>query len=101
LCLGIGSMLAALGGLDVLVFTAGVGENCAPLRDRVAKQFEFLGLKLDTAMNGASPVDVDIAAAESKVRVLVIRAEEDWEIARECHRILSMSSGKGVDSRAT
>jgi acetate kinase len=98
LCLGIGSMLAALGGLDVLVFTAGVGENCAPLRGRVAKQFEFLGLKLDTAKNDASPVDVDVAAAESKVRVLVIRAEEDWEIARECHRVLS---GKGVDSRAT
>jgi acetate kinase len=93
LCLGIGSMLAALGGLDALVFTGGVGENCAPLRERVGKQFEFLGLRIDGGKNDASRVDADIAMVDSKVRVLVIRAEEDWEIARECHRVLS---GKGT-----
>jgi acetate kinase len=95
LCLGIGSMLAALGGIDALVFTGGVGENCAPLRERVAKQFEFVGLRIDPGKNNAAPVDEDIAAPESKVRALVIRSEEDWEIARECHRVLS---GKGTDN---
>jgi acetate kinase len=89
LCLGIGAMLASLGGVEALVFTAGVGENCAPLRERVAKQFEFLGLGIDREKNNTSPVDEDIATPESKVRVLVIRAEEDWEIARECHRVLA------------
>jgi acetate kinase len=57
----IGGMIAVLGGLDVLVFTGGVGENCAPLRERVAENLRFLN-----------------------PRALVIRAEEEWEIAREC-----------------
>jgi acetate kinase len=61
----IGSMLAVLGGADALVFTGGVGENCAPLRDRVALQFKFL----------------------PNLRVLVIHAEEEWEIARQCYEL--------------
>ena len=89
LCLGIGSMLGALGGLDALVFTAGVGENCAPLRERVARQFAFLGLKLDDGKNAAPTLDEDIAAPDSAIRVVVLRAQEDWEIARECHRVIS------------
>src|SRR6266436_4626400 len=56
----IGSMLAVLGGADAFVFTGGVGENCAPLRDAVARQFAFL----------------------KDLRVLVVHAEEEWEIAR-------------------
>lgn len=63
----IGSMLAVLGGADALVFTGGVGENCAPLRDRVAQQFQFL----------------------PDLRVLVIHAEEEWEIARQCYQLQS------------
>jgi acetate kinase len=84
---GIGSMVASLGGMDALVFTGGIGENSAPLREKVAAQFAFLDLKIDNAKNAASPVDQDIATAGSKTRVLVIRAEEDWEIARECYRL--------------
>jgi len=88
LCLGIGSMLGALGGLDALVFTAGIGENCPPLRERVARQFAFLGLKLDAAKNAAPVLDQDIAASDSEVRIIVLHAEEDWEIARECSRVM-------------
>ena len=66
LCQGIGAMLGSLGGLDALIFTGGIGENCEPLRERVKKQFAFLG----------------------DIPYLVIPAEEDQEIARECHRIL-------------
>jgi acetate kinase len=62
----VGGMLAVLGGLDALVFTGGIGENCAPLRERVFSQLAFL-----------------------KPRVLVVHAEEEWEIARECWRLIS------------
>jgi len=81
-----GGMLAVLGGVDAFVFTGGVGENCAPLRERVCRQFGFLGLKFDAEKNARVETDQDIATAESAVRVLVIHAQEDWEIARECYR---------------
>ncbi|NUN63266.1 acetate kinase [Pseudanabaena biceps] len=80
----IGSMLASLGGLDVLVFTAGVGENSAAVRATACEGFEFLGLKIDLEKNNQRMLDVDIAAADSSVRILVIHTQEDWEIAREC-----------------
>jgi acetate kinase len=82
-----GGMLAVLGGVDALVFTGGVGENCPPLREAAARQFAFLGLKLDPAKNNAPDSDMDVAAADSAVRVLVIHAQEEWEIARECYRL--------------
>jgi acetate kinase len=87
LCREIGGMLASLSGLDALVFTAGIGENCPPVRAAACKQFGFLGLKLDPLKNAQTPVDQDIARPDSPVRVLVIHTEEDWEIARECHRL--------------
>jgi acetate kinase len=83
-----GSMLASLGGLDALVFTAGVGENAPLLRTRVAERFAFLGLRLDEAANAQSPADAEISTPNSAVRVLIVHTEEDWEIARECHRLL-------------
>jgi acetate kinase len=61
----IGSMIAVLGGADALVFTGGVGENCVPLREAVLRQFGFL----------------------KDLRVLVIHAEEEWEIARQGFRL--------------
>jgi acetate kinase len=81
---GIGSMVAVMGGLDALVFTAGVGENSAEVREATCSNLEFLGVKLDEKMNAKPRWDADIAAVDSKVRVLVIRAQEDWAIAREC-----------------
>ena len=78
---GIGSMMASLGGLDVLVFTAGVGENAAIVREKTCQQFAFLGLHLDPDKNNARPMEGDIASANSQVRVLVIHTEEDWAIA--------------------
>lgn len=80
----IGAMVASLGGLDVLVFTAGVGENAAIVRESACAGFEFLGLKLDLDKNNQKLLDVDIATPDSAVRVLVIHTQEDWEIAREC-----------------
>jgi acetate kinase len=83
----IGSMLASLGGLDALVFTAGVGENAPLVRERACAGFEFLGLKLDLDKNNQRLMDVDISTPDSSVRVLVIHTQEDWEIARECWNI--------------
>jgi acetate kinase len=86
---GIGAMLASLGGLDALIFTAGVGENSAVVRAAACEAFGFLGLKLDGEKNQHSPVDEDIAAVDSAARVLVIHTQEDWEIARECWKLYS------------
>jgi acetate kinase len=88
----IGAMLASLQGLDVLVFTAGVGENSPQVRSATCEAFGFLGLKLDAAKNEASPVDQDIATPDSSVRVLVIHTQEDWAIAQECWRLLEKQS---------
>jgi acetate kinase len=83
----IGAMVASLGGLDALVFTAGVGEHAAQVRSAACEGFAFLGLKLDQEKNSQSRFDWDIAAPDSTVRVLVIHTEEDWEIARECWKL--------------
>ena len=86
---GIGAMIAVLGGVDALVFTAGVGENSPEVRAAVCDNFAFLGVKLDQEKN-ASPLknDKDISASDAAVRVLVIRAEEDWMIARQCWNLV-------------
>jgi len=84
---GIGAMLASLGGLDALIFTAGVGENSAVVRAAACEAFGFLGWKVDGEKNQHSPVDKDIAAVDSAARVLVIHTQEDWEIARECWKL--------------
>lgn len=87
----IGSMLASLRGLDALIFTAGVGENAANVRAATCEAFEFLGLKLDAEKNLAAKGDCDIAANESRIRVLVIHTEEDWAIAQSCITVLNHS----------
>ena len=83
----IGAMLASLGGLDALIFTAGIGEHSPVVRSAACEAFAFLGLKLDEQKNAQSPVDQDIATGDSAVRVLVIHTEEDWEIAKECWKL--------------
>ncbi len=93
----IGSMLASLGGLDVLVFTAGVGENAPAVRAAACERFEFLGLKLDLEKNNQQLLDVDIAAPDSTVRVLVIHTQEDWEIARECWNLQQIENKPNPD----
>lgn len=86
---GIGAMVAVLGGLDVLVFTAGVGEHSAEVRAAACENLWHLGVNLDLRKNEASSADADISVAESPVRVLLIRAGEDWEIARDCWTVVT------------
>jgi acetate kinase len=83
----IGAMVAALDGMDVLVFTAGIGENSPEVRGAACAGFGFMGLRLDLEKNARPQADQDIASSDSAVRVLVIRAQEDWAIARECWRL--------------
>ena len=88
---GIGSMIASLNGIDGLVFTAGIGENSAEVRAAACVNLGFLGLAIDAEKNLASPMEQDISAANSKVRVLVLTAQEDWAIARECWKLTGPS----------
>jgi len=78
----VGAMSVPLGGLDALVFTAGIGEHAARVRSDVCAPLTFLGVELDDARNGGAEPDCDIAAATSAVRVLVVRAREDVVAAR-------------------
>jgi acetate kinase len=87
---GIGAMIATLGGVDALVFTAGIGENSPEVRAAACANFEFLGLKLDGAKNAQGSADQDISLSDSTVRVLVVHAQEDWAIARDCWRLASV-----------
>jgi acetate kinase len=83
----VGGMTAVLEGLDVLVFTGGVGENSSEVRFATCKGLDFLGVTLDLRKNERPSLDADISGHESRVNVLVIRAEEDWAIAGECWKL--------------
>lgn len=83
----IGAYAAAMGGIDVLVFTAGVGENSASTRAAVCGGLEFLGIKIDPAKNDMRGKEMDISADGSKVRVLVIPTNEELMIARDTKRL--------------
>jgi len=83
----IGAFAATLGGLDALVFAAGVGEHSATLRAAACEGLDFLGVRLDPTKNQAQPKDADIAPAGSPARVLVIHTEEELMIAREVSRL--------------
>jgi acetate kinase len=80
----IGAMIAVLGGVDAVIFTAGVGENSPEVRAATCEKFGYVGLKLDPEKNLSAFCDQDVAASDSSVRALVIHAQEDWAIARNC-----------------
>jgi acetate kinase len=87
----VGAMAATLGGVEALVFTAGVGEHAAVIRARVCENLGYLGLTLDHAANEACQPDVDIAVPTSPGRILVIATREDVTIVRETRRVLTRS----------
>jgi acetate kinase len=88
---GIAAMSAALGGVDAIVFTAGIGENSAEVRRATCAKLGFLGVQLDDKKNSSAKPDVEISTSKSAVRTLVIRAQEDWSIARECARLVQIT----------
>jgi acetate kinase len=84
----IGSMAAAMDGLDAIVFTGGVGENSPAIRSRTADGLGFLGLSLDAEANASAEPDADLGAPGAAVRAFVIRAREDLEIATQVRSVL-------------
>jgi acetate kinase len=87
----VGAMAATLGGVDALVFTAGVGEHAAVIREQVCDNLGYLGLALDRTANDVCQPDADIALPASTGRILVIATREDVTIVRETRRLLSHS----------
>jgi acetate kinase len=85
----IAAMAAALDGLDTLVFTGGVGEHAPEVRARAAAGLGFLGVKLDAEANAQATADAEIGAPDAPVRVLVVTAREDLEVARQVRVLLS------------
>jgi len=87
----IGAFAAALGGLDTLVFSGGIGENASTIRARICGGLEFLGVRLDPKQNAAS--DTVISAADSRVSVRVIHTDEEYMIAKLVIRTLGLAGG--------
>jgi acetate kinase len=86
---GIAAMAAALDGLDALVFTGGVGERSAPVREEACRGLGFLGVSLDAQANARATGDVDVTASGAAARTLVIEAREDVEIAAQVRSVLA------------
>jgi acetate kinase len=87
----IGAMAATLGGVDALVFTAGVGERAIEIRKRVCENLNYLGLELDRRANETCKPDADIATRASTARILVIATREDLTIMRETRQLVGSS----------
>jgi acetate kinase len=86
---GIAAMAAAMGGLETLVFTGGVGERAAAVRTAAAEGLGFLGVQVDPARNAAASGDADVAPPGAAVRTLVVEAREDREIAAQVRAVLA------------
>jgi acetate kinase len=93
---GIAAMAAALGGLDVLVFTGGVGEHSPEIRSQATSGLAFLGVFLDDIRNLDVAADAEIASARASVRTLVLTSREDLEIARQVRTVLEGQSSPGA-----
>ena len=86
----VAAMSVPLGGLDALVFTAGIGEHSPRVRADVCAQLGFLGVEVDPGRNVAADGDADIGAEQSRVRVAVVRAREDLVAARTARGLLQL-----------
>lgn len=85
----IGSYVAALNGLDALVFTAGIGENSKYMRNLISEDLEFFGIHIDTEKNNSSLRTIrDISKADSKVKILVVPTNEELEIAKQAVNLI-------------
>jgi acetate kinase len=87
LCGSIAAMSAALGGIDALVFTGGVGENADPIRLMVAERLAYLGIEIESA--DQIDTDTEVSRAGARVRTLVIKAREELQVAAETRAALA------------
>jgi acetate kinase len=86
---GIAAMAAAMGGIDALAFTGGVGENSPRIRQAAAEGSAFLGVEIDAALNAEAAADARLSPNEAAVTCLLLRAREDIEIAGQVREALS------------
>jgi acetate kinase len=84
----VAAMATALDGVDAVVFTAGIGERSAAMRELICRRLRFLGVDLDPTANATAEPDAEIARAGSAVRIVVLRSREELVIAREARRLL-------------
>jgi acetate kinase len=85
----VGAYAAAMGGLDAIVFTAGIGENSPVVRERVCRELGFLGVELDATKNETERGRaINLATPASRVRVLLVPTNEERMIARETTRVI-------------
>ena len=90
----IGAYAAAMGGLDAIVFTAGIGEHSPPIRERICASLAFMGVEIDKEKNAGCHSQCDISVSETGVRVLVIPTNEELSIARETVHVVSGENDK-------
>jgi len=90
----VGAMAATLGGIDALVFTAGVGEHAPEIRKRVCEKLNYLGLELDRTANETCKPDADVAMPASTARILVVTTREDLTIMRETRQLVGSFIGQ-------
>ncbi len=85
----IGGYVAAMGGVDAIVFTAGIGENTPSLRSKLCESLSYLGITLDEERNQTRGQDIEISTPDSKVKVFIIPTDEEVVIARDTAAIIS------------
>jgi acetate kinase len=90
----VAAMSASAGGLDAIVFTAGIGENSAVVRERLCSRLRFLGVDIDTARNAEAEPDCDVATESSRIRILVVQAREELIAARAARTVLAANRQK-------
>jgi acetate kinase len=96
---GIAAMAAALGGIDALAFTAGVGERSPEIRARTVDRLGFLSLAIDDQLNTHARDDQEITRPGALVRTVVLRAREDLEIARQTRAVIGTCRGDRYQRR--
>lgn len=85
----IGSYAAALGGVDILIFTGGIGENAVDLREDICKDMEFMGLEIDKEKNKVKSKEQIISSENSKVKVIIVPTDEELVIAQDTYEIVN------------
>src|SRR5699024_2478082 len=87
----IGSYVAEMGGVDTLVFTAGMGEGSIPVRKMIVDQLGFIGAKLDEKANEVQAVEQIISAPDSKVKIMIVPTNEELMIVRDVVRLTGLA----------
>ena len=104
LCYGIakfvGGYVAAMNGVDAIVFTAGIGENAIPVREKVVSYLGYLGVTLDKDANGHRGEEIVISTPDSKVKVAVIPTNEELAICRETVALVYAAVSVSVQNRS-